>query len=153
MTTYKPVPVHKRSFAFCRYSLAVLSWAALFLHSRNLVIALAVIMLLSAILKVQRAPMIVLWNFTGEKICDSPVELLDEHAMQFAHTFGFILFAIDAALLSMHATLLGGWIFLGVIALAKTVGALGFCAASKMYTCATNSGGKCCSFWRRGDNS
>jgi hypothetical protein len=106
-------------------------------------------MLLSAVLKVQRAPLIVIWNITGEKLYSSPVELLDENAMRFAHGFGFVLFALDTTLLGWHSTALAGWIFLGAIATVKTIGALGFCAASKMYTCATSGGGKCCAFWRR----
>jgi len=150
MTTYKPVEVHKGSFAFCRYSLAAICWVALAIRSPALVIAAAFVMLLSAILRVQRAPLIVLWNVTLEKIKASPIELLDEHAMRFAHVFGFILLAIDSVLLCFRATAAVGWIFLAVIAVAKTIGALGFCAASKMYTCAVGSGGRCCAFWHRG---
>jgi hypothetical protein len=148
--SFKPVPVHKGSFAFCRYGLAALSWSAFFMQSRAVVIVAGALMLLSAILKVRRAPLIALFDATFEKLRPSPVELLDENAMRFAHTFGFVLFGIDAALLSFHATILAGWIFLVLISIAKTVGALGFCAASKMYTCATSGGGKCCAFWQRG---
>jgi len=149
MTAYKPVPIHKTSFAFCRYSLAALSWLALIMQSKPLVIAAAVIMLASAMLTVTRAPLIVLANITFEKLRPSVVELVDENAMRFAHAFGFALFTIDALLLSFHATALAGWIFLGLISAAKTAGALGFCAASKMYTCALNNSGNCCKFWRR----
>jgi hypothetical protein len=143
------VSIHKGSFAFCRYSLAALSWLALLLQSKPLVVTAAVILLLSAIFTVRRAPMIAIWDNTFEKLRPSPVEILDERAMRFAHSFGFVLFALDILLLSFAVTALAGWVFLGLISAAKTAGALGFCAASKMYTCATNSGGNCCSFWRR----
>ncbi|MDR3707777.1 MAG: DUF4395 family protein [Capsulimonadaceae bacterium] len=149
MTRHNHVPIHKQSFAFCRYSLAALTWLALAFHSTQLVVAAGVIMLLSALLRVGRAPLIVLWDVTFEKLRPSPIEMLDENAMRFAHFFGFALFALDGLLLSFHATALAGWIFLGLIGIAKTAGALGFCAASKMYTCAANSSGSCCSFWRR----
>jgi hypothetical protein len=150
MAVYKPVEVHKGSFAFCRYGMAVLTWLALALQSRPLVVAAGIVMLLSALLTVRRAPLIVLWNVTGERLRRSPVELLDEHAMRFAHSFGFALFAIDSLLLSLRATSSAGWVFLAVVGVAKTIGALGFCAAGKMYTCAVGNGGKCCAFWQRG---
>jgi hypothetical protein len=106
-------------------------------------------MLLSSILTVQRAPLVVLWNLTIEKLHPSRLEFLDIAALRFAHTFGFALFMIDTLLLSFHLTRSAGWALLAIISCAKTIGALGFCAPSKMYSCATNNHGNCCSFWRR----
>ncbi|HEY3329194.1 MAG TPA: DUF4395 family protein [Capsulimonadaceae bacterium] len=148
MSQEKMVAIHKGSFAFCRYSLAALSWLALALQSRPVVVVAAVVMLVSAAVGIERAPMIALWNATGERLRRTPLEALDERAMRFAHSFGFALFTVDAALLAFPATVTAGWVLLAFISVAKTMGALGFCAASKMYTCATNDSGNCCRFWK-----
>lgn len=148
MKACKPVPIPNGAFIFCRYSLAVLLWAALAFHNKPLVIVTTVILALSALLTVRRAPMIVLYSWTIERLVPSRVEILDEHAMRFAHTFGTVLLLIALGLL-YSPWQRAGWIFLIFVTLAKTVGALGFCAAGKMYICMTNSNGTCCKFWRK----
>lgn len=149
MKACKPVPVAKGAFIFCRYSLAVLLIAALILQSKELVILTGVILALSALLTVRRAPMILLYTYTVQKLFPSPIEVLDEHAMRFAHTLGTVLVGIGVALLYTYPR--AGWIFLVFVTIAKTIGALGFCAASKMYTCMSGSNGRCCAFMKKTD--
>lgn len=148
MKAIKPVAISRGAFAFCRYGLAVIPWVALIFHIKWLILLGLVIMLLSAILKVGKAPMIVLYTLTINKIFKSKDTVLDENAMFFAHTFGTILFAI-AAILLYYVNEKTGWFFVGFIAVAKTIGAMGFCAAGKMYTCMNNSGGNCCNFSKK----
>ena len=145
MKSIKPVSVSRGAFAFCRYSLAVIPWVALIFHIKWLILLGLAILLFSAILKVGKAPMIVFYNLTFNKIFKSADTILDENAMFFAHIFGTILFAI-AAILLYYVNDKTGWIFVAFIAVAKTIGALGFCAAGKMYTCMNNSSGNCCKF-------
>lgn len=148
MKSCKPVPVAKGAFIFCRYSLAVLLWVALILHSEALVIATAVILALSAILTVGRAPMILLYTHTVERLFPSATEVLDQHAMRFAHTLGTVLLLIPLVL--FHTPFArAGWGFLIFVTIMKTIGALGFCAAGKMYTCMSNSNSTCCGFLKR----
>lgn len=149
MRSCKPVSITRGAFAFCRYTLAILLWVALIMGLKWLVIVTAAILALSALLTVRRAPLVVLYTVTVERLFPSGVEVLDEHAMRFAHTFGVLLLGIALGLLYYPPTVRAGWIFLLLVALAKTVGALGFCAAGRMYTCMANSHGSCCGFLRK----
>lgn len=145
MKPIKPVIVPSGAFAFCRYSLATIPIIALIFQLKWLIILGFVLLLLSAILKVGRAPMIILYTWTINRIFKSRDTVLDENAMFFAYTFGAILFAL-AIILLYFVNDLAGWIFVGFVAVAKLVGAMGFCAAAKMYGCLNNSGGTCCKF-------
>ena len=149
MKTCQPVPIARGAFAFCRYSLAILLWVALIWQLKSLVIVTGAILLLSALLTVRRAPLIVLYTWTIERLFPSAVEVLDAHAMRFAHFFGTGLLALALGLLYYPPTVRAGWVFLLLVALAKTVGALGFCAAGRLYTCMANSSGTCCGFLKR----
>lgn len=145
MKPIKPVVVPNGAFVFCRYSLALIPWIALIFQIKWLMILGFAILFLSALLRVGRAPMILLYSYTINKIFKSPDTVLDENAMFFAHTFGTILFGIALILLYFVNERIG-WFFVGFVAIAKTVGAMGFCAAAKMYGCMNNSGGQCCKF-------
>ncbi|HEY3418782.1 MAG TPA: DUF4395 family protein [Armatimonadota bacterium] len=142
MLPTKAVSVSKGAFAFCRYSLMVLVWVAFFLRSKELVVLAAVIMALSALLTVRRAPMIVLYNITLEKLFPSGTAVLDEYGMRFAHTFAAIMLGAAAGFAYAGLPHVGGGI-LFFVAIAKTVSAFGFCPASKAYTCLSR-GGSCC---------
>lgn len=149
MISCKPVTVTRGAFNFCKYSIALILWAGVLLRNKELVILSAVILALSAILTVGRAPMIILYTYTVEKLFPSHSEVLDEHAMRFAHILGTVLIAVGLLLLYLGnenpRLMSAGWGWLFVVAIAKTVGALGFCAASKLYTC-VGSSGSCCAF-------
>lgn len=145
MLPSKAVSVPKGAFAFCRFSLMILVWAAFFLNSKELVVLAAVIMALSALLTVRRAPMIVLYGVTLEKLFPSGVAVLDEYGMRFAHTIAAILLGLAAGL--SYAGLPGARAVLFFVAIAKTIGALGFCPVSKAYACLSR-GGSCCGFLR-----
>jgi len=136
----KPVVVPAHAFVFCRYSVAILIWCAWLLRSVWLLAAVALILALSALLKVGRAPMIVLYSQTIGRLVKSPDEVLEENAMRFAHTLGttFALLCLG----SIWVDAIFGWRLTVLFAVLKTVSALGFCPASKLFTCATNT--TCC---------
>jgi hypothetical protein len=142
----KPVVVAKGAFVFCRYSLAVLIWVAFILHIKSLVLLSILLLGLSALLKIKKAPLIYLYEQTLEKLFASGEEVLDEHAMRFAHTLGAGLSLVSALFLYSPFEKVG-WIVLLGVAIIKSIGALGLCAASKLYGC-INSGG-CCRLTRR----
>jgi len=140
----KPVSVPRGAFAFCRYAVMVLVWAALLLRSKELVVATGAIMALSALLTVRRAPLVVLYGLTIERLFPSGMVMLDEYGMRFAHLFATVVLALVAVLAYLHAGAAAGAVLL-FLAVAKTISALGFCPVSKAYACLSN-GGACCGF-------
>ena len=145
MRSYKPVSVPTAAFVFCRYTIAILIWIALILKIKWIIVLVFFILLFSAILKVRKAPMILLYSYTINKIFPSKSELLDEKAMRFAHTLGSILALLSIVFLYFVNEKVG-WIIVIVFAILKSISALGFCPASKLYSCATSGG--CCALWR-----
>ncbi|MDD5031660.1 MAG: DUF4395 family protein [Patescibacteria group bacterium] len=148
MKKYKPVAVPKAAFAFCRYSIAILIWLSLIFHLKIILIFVFIIFLLSAILKIQRAPMILFYSYTINKISKSADEILNEHAMRFAHIMGSI-FSLICLFLLYFVSEQVGWIAVFIFALLKSISAFGFCPASKLYECATND--SCCAFIKKHD--
>lgn len=143
MTTIKLVSVSYVAFLFCRISLATLLWISFIFQLKWLVCIVFLIFLFSAILKVGRAPMILLYSCTFDLILPSKKVMLDENAMRFVHFLGaFMAFITLVLLYFIYAPV--GWGFLFFFAILKTVSALGYCPASKLYSCAL-SNGKCCS--------
>jgi hypothetical protein len=146
MKKYKPVSISKSAFAFCRFSLALLIWLSLIFHSKTILIFVFVIFLLSAILKIKRAPLIILYTQTINRLIKSKDTILDEHAMIFAHIMGSLLSFISLILLYFINEKIG-WIVVFLFALLKSVSAFGFCPAAKLYECSTND--HCCAFAKK----
>jgi hypothetical protein len=143
----RPVEVTAGSFAFCRWSLATLLWVALLAHQPWLVAVTGLLLLASAVTGVRRAPMVMSWRLTGDRIWPSRMVMLDERAMRFAHGFGALFCGVTWVLLS--AAPRAGTVALVALVLLKTTGAFGFCTASRLYTCAASGG--CCGLTRRTD--
>jgi len=141
--SYRPVSVSKGAFIFCRYSIAVMVWAAFILREPWILALVGAIMFLSAALRIRRAPMIVLYSYTVDKIFKSRKEILNESAMRFAHIMATGLSAICLVFI-MFVNPHVGWFLTMCFAILKTISAVGFCPASKLYECAGSD--KCCSF-------
>lgn len=133
--------IQNNAFLFCRYSIAVLVWLSLFLHSLWLLGLTFAILALSALLKVRRAPMVWIYTNTLGRFVPSRDVILDVSAMRFAHTLGAALALISIALVSLGVP--GAWFFVAAFAVLKSVSALGFCPASKLYGCVIKGGGCC----------
>jgi hypothetical protein len=146
MKKYKPVSISKNAFAFCRYTIAVLVWLSLIFQIKWLIILVFLILTLSAVLKIQKAPMIVFYNFIFGKVIKSKEEILNENAMSFAHTMGTILSLICLLFLYFINSYIG-WIFVFAFAVLKTISAFGMCPASKLYECMGNK--NCCAFVKK----
>ena len=139
------VQIPRPAFAFCRISLTALLWLALWLDSRWLIFAVFVILAFSALLKVHRSPLIVLYRETALRLWPSErAEFLDVAAMRFAHSMGALL-ALATWLTRVLAPGAGWWVLLGFCVL-KTVSAVGFCPASKLFVCLRKGG--CCALTR-----
>jgi len=139
------VRIPNAAFAFCRISLTVILWVALFLHNLWLVTAVFLILVLSVILKVQNSPMIQLYWRTALKVFPPRTyAFLDVPAMRFAHGMGaFMALAVICGILIAPAA---GWPMLAGFCVLKTIAAFGFCPASKLFVCMRNGG--CCALSR-----
>jgi hypothetical protein len=141
MPKYRPVEVPNAAFIFCRYSITILIWLSLIFKSVWLLGLVSLIFILSAILKVRRAPMIMLYKYTINKLFKSDDVILNESAIRFAHIIGAIFSLVCIVVLFLFNTNIG-WYFVAGFGILKTISALGFCPASKLYECALN--GQCC---------
>jgi hypothetical protein len=146
MAQYKPVTISKEGFAFCRFGLTAVVWLSLALHSQLLLLTVLIVLLLSAILKVQRAPMIVLYDQTAGRLRKSNEVIVNETAMRFAHFTG-AFFALVCLLLLQFGNERSGWAAVFIFALVKSISAFGFCPASKLFECVT--GGGCCTIRKK----
>lgn len=142
MATMKPVSVSKGAYAFCRTSIAILLWCAVLFRSKGLVLAVFIILFLSVILKVRRAPFIFLYTISIEKLFPSGIVILDEKGIRFAHTVGAVVSFLCVILLYFLSPA-AGWVLTILLALLQTSAAFGFCSALKLYQC-VNGGGDCC---------
>ena len=134
------VTVQRNAFIFCRYTVAILVWSALIFRSVYLLGAALLILTASALLKVQRAPLVWLYTHTLGRFIKSEDVVLDVRAMRVAHALGAVL-----ALMSISFVLWDrpfAWYFVAAFALLKTASAVGVCPAYKLYGCAVKGG--CC---------
>lgn len=137
--------VPKHAFAFCRYGMMLLIWAAWLLHWPWLVALATLLLFASAKLTVARAPLVLLYTRTVHRLLPSPEEELNIRSMRFAHTLGTVLGTCCLLLLVIDAE--AGWWLVFVFCLLKTVSAFGLCPAYKLHRCLTSGG--CCAFLRR----
>jgi hypothetical protein len=143
MNVIKPISVSNGAFLFCRISLATLLWISFIFQLKWLLVVIFLIFFFSAIFKIGHAPMILLYTYTIDRIFPSKKVMLDGNAMRFVHSLGTLMAFIALLLLYFSYAALG-WGFLFFFAALKTISALGYCPASKLYSCAI-SGGSCCS--------
>jgi hypothetical protein len=143
MKEFRPVELSGGAFNFCKYGIASLLWLSIILQSKLIVGICFAILVLSAILKVRRAPLVLLYTFTLDKLIKSKRIVLDERAVRFAHIVGAVFSGIALVFLYLIHPM-AGWIITGVLALLKTSGAMGYCGAMKLYSCLNNPNGQCC---------
>lgn len=141
MAHFKPATITKGSFAFCRIVVAGLLWLSIILQIKWLVGVVFLIMFLSAIFKVEKAPLILLYKYTVDKIKPSEKVIVDEKGIYVSHLVGAIFSVICLALL-YFANTVAAWVVTGLFAILQTSAACGFCSALKLYTCMTS--GNCC---------
>ena len=143
MKEYRPVEISSNAFNFCKYGIASLLWISIILQSKLIVILVFAILIISAILKVRRAPLVLLYTFTIDKLIKSKRIILDERAVRFAHIVG-ASFSGVALVFLYFLNPLTGWIITSILAVLKTSGAMGYCGAMKLYSCLNNPNGQCC---------
>jgi len=142
MAAVKPVSLANGAYIFCRTTIAALAWLAVLTQRSEFLWADFVILLASVILTVGRAPLILAYSSTIERIFPSRRVVMDEKAIRFAHGVGTVLCGVSLALLS-SALPVAGWVVAVGLALLWTSAAFGYCSAAKVYQCATGSS-SCC---------
>lgn len=140
------IKVKSTEFLFCRIGVMLIVWFAWFFKIRELVLLSFIILLLTAIFTIKYAPMFLIWRYTFGFFVKSKEEFLNVKAMRFAHTLGSIFSGICVFLLYFGFEKVG-WIATFIFAIMKTTSALGFCPASKLYSCMSE--GTCCAFARK----
>lgn len=137
--------VSSGGFMFCRWGVMVMVWMGFVFRIKEFILVSFLVLLLSALLTVKRAPMIKFWDYTFGVFVGTGREVLDVKAMRFAHILGSVFSGICVLLLYFDVVF--AWNFVLVFALVKTISAFGFCPASKLYSCMEDGG--CCSFSRK----
>lgn len=146
MWEYRPVVITEGSFAFCRYTIAILLWLGLVLQNIWFIVLVTIIMLLSAILRVRNAPLVWLYRKIVEPIKPSPEVVVDEKGIFFAHSVAVMMGGLSI-LFFLIAHPIFTWCFVGIFAILKTMAAFGKCSALKLYGCMSN--GTCCRFGKK----
>ncbi|HBY21481.1 MAG: hypothetical protein A2Y24_02190 [Clostridiales bacterium GWE2_32_10] len=143
MQTIKMVAVNKKAFAFCKYTLALLLWIAAIFRLPEAIIVAEVILLSSYILGVDKSPLVLFFDITIGKLIEEDKTLLNFKSIRFAHMSGFILCTIPLLCIYAFKAYTIGYAILVILAVLKTIGALGYCSASKFYECVI-CGNNCC---------
>ncbi len=136
--------ISKNALIFCRSTITLLVWTAYLFRSKELFMAVFLLLLFSAILKIRRAPLIYLYSNTIDKLLASKKIKTDEKAMRFAHILGSIFSGICLILVSMDVRF--AWDIVLIFAIMKTISAFGNCPGEKIYSCMENG---CCDMTRK----
>lgn len=147
MTEFKPVSIPSGAYVFCRFTVALIYVFAFFIRSKELVLAGFIILTLSALLKVRRAPLIWIYTNSVDKLIPTRKQIIDEKGIRFAHSFGAAV-SLFALMFLYFGNAFVGWATTLLMAILQTLAAFGFCSAYKLYTC-VSSGGDCCNIGKR----
>ncbi len=145
MASFKPVCISKGGFAFCRTVIAVLVTLSILPQCRLLLAVAFGIMVLSAIFKVEKAPLILLYKYTVDQWRKPENVVVDEKGIWFSHMVGAVFCLLCLAGFWLNNVL--GMVLTMLFALLQISAACGFCSALKLYTCMTS--GNCCRFGRK----
>ena len=109
MTETQMAIIPKKAFAFCRFMICILLWISsilLFFDIKWFIFIPFIIMLLSGILTVRRAPLIMLYKVLFDKEGKGETDVLNVSSIRFSHYVGatfsliVILFLYPYSLLS-----------------------------------------------------
>jgi hypothetical protein len=140
MRAIKPVKISKGSFAFCRSGIALMVWLSLLLDSLLILGFACLLLVVSAIVKVKRSPLVRVYQMTLAKYINDEPLYVDENGIHFAHVFGSIVLLL--AFVGMMFSVPYYKVFLFAVCLLKTSGAFGYCSALKLYSCMSSD--NCC---------
>ena len=143
--------VPKKAFAFCRFRLCILFWVTsilLFFNIRWMIFVPFIIMLLSGILTVKRAPLIVLYKLLFDRNGKGETDVLNVNSIRFSHYVGATFSLIVILFLYVFKVDIVAYIFVGILTILQTIAAFGYCSAQKLYECLI-LGKNCCNLGKR----
>lgn len=151
MKSTKMAIVPKKAFAFCRFTICILFWVTailLFFDIKWFVFIPFIIMLISGILTVKRAPLIVLYKVLFDRDSKAETEVLNVSSIRFSHYVGATFSLVVILFLYVFKINLVAYIFVGILTILQTIAAFGFCSAQKLYECLV-LGKNCCNLGKR----
>lgn len=144
MKTYDPIDIPNLAWLGCKITNAIALWTALILGMPLLILIPLATHGISAIFGPRYAPLLVILRGIDRllpKKARTKNIVVDSHALRFAHSISAVFSTISLALI--YASLATfGWIIVFCLAGFTTLGAFGFCTATKLYDCAVH--GTCC---------
>lgn len=139
------VNVNTKSVVFCRYTIAIMFITIAISGYMELLLVPFIIMLLSAILGVKKAPLVVVGNKLFKK---SDIITLSVDSIRFAHYVGSIFTLVTLLFFFVFKIELIAYIFLAVLVFLQIVAAAGYCSAQKLYECVI-IGNNCCNLGKK----
>ena len=118
MTKYQMATVPKKGFAFCRYTIAILLWITvilLFINIKWMIFIPFIIMLISGILTVKRAPLIMLYKVLFDREGKGETDVLNVSSIRFSHFVGSFFCIIIIMFLYVFKIDIVAYIFLGIL--------------------------------------
>ncbi|MDD2376694.1 MAG: DUF4395 family protein [Clostridia bacterium] len=141
----KMVNVNKKSVAFCRFSIAIMFWIIGITGAKILLVIPFIIMILSGILGVSKAPLVIVGNILFKK---KDVEVVNVQSIKFAHYTGSIMTAIAIIFFYIFKIDIVGWIITWIMIVLQTIAAFGYCSAQKLFECII-LGNNCCKLGKK----
>jgi len=151
MKSTKMAVVPKKAFAFCRFTICILFWLTtilLLFNIRWMIFIPFIIMLLSGILTVKKAPLIMLYKVLFDRDGKAETEVLNVSSIRFSHYVGSTFSLIVILFLYVFKVNLVAYIFVGILTILQTIAAFGFCSAQKLYECLI-LGKNCCNLGKK----
>ncbi len=143
--------IPKKAFAFCRWTICILLWTTcilMFFKIKWLIFIHFVIMLLSGILTVKRAPLIMLYKVLFDRDNTKETDVLNVDSIRFSHFVGSSFCLCVILSLYVFKINIVAYIFLGVLTIMQTIAAFGYCSAQKLYECLV-LGNNCCNLGKK----
>lgn len=143
--------VPKKAFAFCRFTICILFWITsilLFFGVKWMIFIPFIIMLVSGVLTVRRAPLILLYNVLFNRDKKAETDILNVNSIRFAHYVGSIFSLIVILFLYVFKIEIVAYVFVIILTFLQTIAAFGYCSAQKLYECLV-LGKNCCNLGKR----
>lgn len=151
MSSTQMAIVPKKAFAFCRFTICILFWITsilLFFDIKWMIFIPFIIMLLSGILTVKKAPLILLYKVLFDRNGKGETEVLNVNSIRFSHYVGSTFSLIVILFIYIFKINIVAYIFVGILTFLQTIAAFGFCSAQKLYECLV-LGKNCCNLGKR----
>lgn len=151
MSSTQMAIVPKKAFVFCRFTICILFWITsilLFFDIKWMIFIPFIIMLLSGILTVKKAPLILLYKVLFDRNGKGETEVLNVNSIRFSHYVGSTFSLIVILFIYIFKINIVAYIFVGILTFLQTIAAFGFCSAQKLYECLV-LGKNCCNLGKR----